>query len=68
VEVSREVVPVLYREDSAMSRLQLAVEQILFARNYTIRLLDQTLVTEWFRQPPGGDSHTARRRSGSVTI
>jgi hypothetical protein len=34
--------------------LQLAVEQILFARNYTIRLLDQTPATEWFRQPPDG--------------
>ena len=42
-----------------MSRLQLAVEQILFARNYTIRLLDQTPATEWFRQPPGGVSHIA---------
>src|SRR6516165_4139830 len=58
-EVSREVVPVLYREDSAVSRLQLAVEQILFARNYTNRLLDQTPATEWFRQPPGGVSHVA---------
>jgi hypothetical protein len=42
-----------------VSRLQLAVEQILFARNYTIRLLDQTPVTEWFRQPPDGVSHIA---------
>ncbi|HMF14135.1 MAG TPA: DinB family protein [Gemmataceae bacterium] len=42
-----------------MSRLQLAVEQFLFARNYTIRLLDQTPATEWFRQPPGGVSHIA---------
>ena len=42
-----------------MSRLQLALEQIRFARNYTIRLLDQTPVTEWFRQPPGGVSHIA---------
>jgi hypothetical protein len=40
-----------------MSRLQLAVEQIIFARDYTIRLLDQTPATEWFRQPPGGVSH-----------
>jgi DinB superfamily len=42
-----------------MSRLQLAIEQILFARNYTIGLLDQTPVVEWFRQPPGGVSHIA---------
>ena len=31
-----------------MSRLQLAVEQIRFARDYTIWLLDQTPATEWF--------------------
>src|SRR6516164_8430729 len=42
-----------------MSRLHLAIEQIVFARNYTIRLLDQTPPTEWFRQPPGGVSHIA---------
>ena len=42
-----------------MNRLQLAIEQIVFARNYTIRLLDQTPATEWFRQPPGGISHIA---------
>jgi hypothetical protein len=42
-----------------MSRLQLAVEQIVFARNYTTRLLDQTKVEDWFRQPPGGVSHVA---------
>jgi hypothetical protein len=42
-----------------MSRLQLAVEQIVFARNYTLRLLDQTPEAEWFRQPPGGVSHVA---------
>jgi hypothetical protein len=42
-----------------MSRLQLAIEQIVFARNYTIRLVDQTKVTDWFRQPPGGITHIA---------
>jgi DinB superfamily len=42
-----------------MSRLQLAVEQIVFARNYTIELLDQTRTEDWFRQPPGGVSHIA---------
>jgi len=29
-----------------MTRLELAVEQIVFARNYTIELLDQTPVAE----------------------
>jgi hypothetical protein len=42
-----------------MTRLELAIEQIVFARNYTIELLDQTPVDEWFRQPPGGVSHVA---------
>ena len=42
-----------------MSRLQLAVEQISFARDYTIWHLDQTPATEWFRLPPGGVSHIA---------
>jgi hypothetical protein len=32
-----------------MTRLELAVEQIVFGRNYTIELLDQTPVAEWFR-------------------
>ena len=42
-----------------MSRLQLAVEQIVFARNYTVRLLEQTPAAEWFRLPPSGVSHIA---------
>ena len=42
-----------------MSPLQLGIEQIVFARNYTIGLLDETPATEWFRQPPGGVSHIA---------
>jgi DinB superfamily len=40
-----------------MSRLQLAIDQIVFARNYTIELLEQTKTEDWFRQPPGGVSH-----------
>src|SRR6516165_12497730 len=40
-----------------MTRLELAIEQIVFARNYTIELLDQTPAAEWFRLPPGGVSH-----------
>src|SRR5262249_10630930 len=42
-----------------MSPLQLGIEQIVFARNYTIGLLDETPATEWFRQPPGRVSHIA---------
>jgi hypothetical protein len=40
-----------------MNRLQLAIDQIVFARNYTIGLLDQTPAHDWLRQPPGGISH-----------
>src|SRR5438128_1804502 len=46
-------------EGHAMPRLQLVVEQIVFARNYTIRLLDETETADWFKQPPGGVSHVA---------
>lgn len=42
-----------------MSRLQLALDQIAFARGYTNRLLEQTPTSDWFRQPPGGVSHIA---------
>jgi uncharacterized damage-inducible protein DinB len=42
-----------------MSRLQLALEQIVFARNYTLRMLDKTEAVDWFRQPPGGVTHIA---------
>jgi hypothetical protein len=42
-----------------MSRLQLAIEQIVFARTYTIELLDQTPTADWFRLPAGGVSHVA---------
>ena len=42
-----------------MPRLQLAIDQIIFARNYTIGLLNQTPTADWFRQPPGGVSHVA---------
>src|ERR1700730_2723751 len=42
-----------------MTRLQLAIEQIIFARKYTIGLLEQPPATEWFRQPPCGVSHIA---------
>jgi hypothetical protein len=42
-----------------VNRLQLAIEQIVFARNYTIRLLDETPAADWLRQPPGGVTHVA---------
>ena len=42
-----------------MSRLQFAMDQIVFARNYTIGLIDQTPSDQWLRVPPGGVSHVA---------
>ena len=42
-----------------MSRRQLAIEQIKFARDYTVRLLDQTKTEDWFRFPPGGVTNIA---------
>jgi hypothetical protein len=42
-----------------MTRLEIAIEQIVFARNYTSRFLDQTPAEDWFRLPPGGVSHIA---------
>jgi hypothetical protein len=35
------------------SRLDLAIEQMTFARNYTNWLLDHTDPAEWFKQPAG---------------
>ena len=42
-----------------MSRLNHVIDQIVFARNYTIGLLDQTKTEDWFRLPSGGVSHIA---------
>jgi hypothetical protein len=42
-----------------MSRLKLAIDQIVFARKYTIRLLDSTRLEDWFRQPAEGVTHIA---------
>jgi hypothetical protein len=42
-----------------MSRLQIAIEQIVFARNYTHRLLEHVNPDDWFRPSPGGVSHIA---------
>ena len=40
-----------------MSRVAFALEQIKFARRYTLMLLIQTDLTDWFRVPPAGVSH-----------
>jgi DinB superfamily len=42
-----------------MSRLKLAIEQIVFARNYTMRLLEETPADLWFRIPTAGVTHVA---------
>ncbi len=40
-------------------RLQIALENIVFARGYTRRRLDPFPVADWFRMPPGGVTHVA---------
>jgi uncharacterized damage-inducible protein DinB len=40
-----------------MSRLQVAIDQIAFARNYTLRLLDCLDADQWFQIPTSGVSH-----------
>src|ERR1051325_475094 len=40
-----------------MTHLQLAIDQIQFARNYTIELLEHTPNTDGFRHPSGGVTH-----------
>jgi hypothetical protein len=42
-----------------MSRLQLATDQIVRVREYTVRLLDHAEPRDWFRFPPGGVTHIA---------
>ena len=42
-----------------MSRLQTAIDQIIFARNYTLGLVDQTPNKDWLQIPNGGVSHVA---------
>jgi uncharacterized damage-inducible protein DinB len=39
--------------------LQLAIDQITFARNYTLKLLDTIPLADWFRMPAAGVSHVA---------
>jgi hypothetical protein len=40
-----------------MSRLRLAIDQIVFARNYTIELVDLVPAEQWFQMPSGSVSH-----------
>jgi hypothetical protein len=41
------------------SDLDRAIEQIVFARGYTVRLLDSPPRADWFRMPAEGVSHVA---------
>lgn len=41
------------------SRLELAIGQIRFARDYTLSLITDVAHDDWFRQPAGGVSHIA---------
>jgi hypothetical protein len=38
-------------------QLQFALDQIVFARGYTVKLLDATPTADWFRMLPGGVTH-----------
>jgi hypothetical protein len=40
-------------------RVQTALTNIVFARNYTLRFLDALPAADWFRMPPGGVTHVA---------
>lgn len=42
-----------------MNRLQIALEQIEFARGYSLRILDSIPHDQWFEFPPGSPSHVA---------
>jgi uncharacterized damage-inducible protein DinB len=42
-----------------MGLLKLAIDQIVFAREYSVRLLEQTPTAEWFQQPTEGVTHVA---------
>jgi hypothetical protein len=50
-----------------MSRLALALDQIVLTRKYTLRLLDSIPPTEWFRQPKEGITHVAWQ-AGHIAI
>lgn len=42
-----------------MTRIQTAQTNIVFARTYTLRLLEHVPATDWFRMPAGGVTHVA---------
>src|SRR5689334_1731976 len=42
-----------------MQLLNLAIQQIEFARGYTLGLLEQIDQADWFRMPPGCPTHVA---------
>jgi len=42
-----------------MSRLQIAISNIIFARTYTLQFLDGLPDADWFRMPSGGVTHIA---------
>jgi DinB superfamily len=42
-----------------MSRLNAAIEQLVFARTYTVRLLDTIDPGDWFKMPSEGVTHIA---------
>jgi hypothetical protein len=44
---------------SQVDRLSLVINQIRFAREYTLSLLNDLSPEDWFRQPAGGVSHLA---------
>jgi hypothetical protein len=45
------------RGTTHVHQLQFTRDQIVFARGYTVQLLDATPTADWFRMPPGGISH-----------
>ena len=40
-------------------RLQIAIDQVKFARQYTLSLIHEIDPADWFRLPTGGVSHVA---------
>jgi uncharacterized damage-inducible protein DinB len=42
-----------------VSRIQIALDQIVTARNYSLSLIDATNPSDWFRQPKEGVTHLA---------
>lgn len=42
-----------------MNRLATAIENLIFARNYTLRFLDAIEPADWFRMPSEGVTHIA---------